>query len=295
MNNNFTCKLINLCIIYKKMSKIFFILIVSFPGLINLSAQREFIELQNDSTKRYFKITLPSAYQKNISIPLVIVLHDYSTNVEHTGLYTQMDQMAENAGFIAAYPEATINEQGYYIWNAGNKYEEWTDNAKDVEFIRSLIDFLASKYNINKSKIFATGFSNGAMMVYKLALELSDKIAGVACVSGPMVEESVAPDNPVPLMHIHGDADIVVPHTGTGQYGFQMVAVDEIIKKWLTWNECSHVPAVLKYNTDVTALLWKGKADVRLYLLHNAGHDWPTKKRCNWSAAEYIWEFFKGL
>jgi polyhydroxybutyrate depolymerase len=277
------------------MIKIIFVLVVSFSGFFKIYAQRESIEFQNDSTKRYFRITLPSTYQKNIPIPMVIVLHDYSTNVDQTGLYTQMDQMAEDAGFITVYPEATINEQGYYIWNAGNKYEEWTKNAKDVEFIQSLIGYLVDNYNINESKIFVAGYSNGAMMAYKLALELSDKIAGVACVSGPMVEESVVPKNPVPIMHIHGDADMIVPHTGTKQYGFQMVAVDEVIKKWLDWNDCSHVPAVLKYNRDVTALLWKGVADVRLYLLHDVGHDWPTKKRCNWSAAEYIWEFFNGI
>lgn len=275
--------------------KKYILIIVFIYSFINIHAQRGSIVPQNDTVLRYFSITVPSTYRKEIIYPVVLILHDYSTSIGETGKYTQMDKIAENEGFIAVYPEATRNDQGYYMWNAGNIYEKWTKHAKDVEFIRSLIEYLKNNYSIDDSSIFVAGYSNGAMMAYRLAAEISDKIAGIACVTGTMVEDSVTPKNPVPVMHIHGDADLVIPHTGTEQYGFQMAPVDEVIKKWLNWNDCSHVPAILKYNKDVTALLWKGKADVRLYLLHNVGHDWPTKERCNWSAAEYIWEFFKEI
>ena len=43
---------------------------------------------------------------------------------------------------------------------------------------------MASKLCIAKDKVFATGFSNGAMMAYEIALRKSDVFAAVAPVEG---------------------------------------------------------------------------------------------------------------
>ncbi len=242
--------------------------------------------------ERTYKITLPNNYSREECLPLVLVLHGYHNEVESMGRYTEFDQKAKDERFIVAYPRGTINENAYYIWNAGNIYNEWTNNANDIGFIDTLIKKTISDYNVDDKRIYIAGHSNGAMMAYRLAKTLPDKFAAVACVSGPMIDNDPAPKSPVAIMHIHGDNDMVVPHTGTTQYGFQMNAVDETLKNWIKWNDCSTVPAVLKYDKRITGLQWKGNAIVSLYLLHNHGHDWPTDKRCGWSATDHIWEFF---
>jgi poly(3-hydroxybutyrate) depolymerase len=108
-----------------------------------------------------------------------------------------------------------------------------------------------------------------------------------------MLNLNATPSSPVAIMHIHGDDDMILPHTGNQQEGFQVPAVDEVLKKWIDWDSCLAVPSVLKYDSLVTALQWKGNAEVRLYLIHGLGHDWPTKDRGGWPATDFVWEFFK--
>lgn len=258
-------------------------------------AQNQQYKMMIKGQDRIYRITTPKSFTENKHVPLVIILHGYDNLVNDMGIYSEMDKMAEKAGFIAVYPEGTKNINGYYAWNAGEKYAEWTQNADDVSFIDSLISYLELTYPIDTTRIYIAGHDNGSMMAYRLAAELSDKVTAIACISGQMVDNYSIPSQPVSILHIHGDNDIILPHTGTEQYGFQVAAIDEIIKKWLEWNACSTVPSVLKYNTKVTALQWKGEAEVRLYLLHDLGHDWPTSKRGNWPATEYIWDFFKDI
>lgn len=262
-------------------------------NLIELSCIAQDKSLLIDNQLRNFSIKLPSNYSNLERVPMVLVLHGYNNEVKGIGEYTGFDQMAEKKGFIAVYPYGTINENGYYIWNAGNLYNEWTQGAKDVEFIDSLIHFMVKNYSIDEKKIFVVGHSNGSMMAYRLAAELSGKIAAAACVSGQMVDNKAIPEYPIAIMHIHGDADMVVPHTGTTEFGFQIPAIDEVIKKWLDWNHCSSIPTILTHDQNITALKWRGDAEVRLYLLHGQGHNWPSMEHGGWSATENIWNFFE--
>lgn len=259
--------------------------------LPTLKAQEESISVNNKT--RSFHYTLPDSYNHSDTFPLVIVLHGFHNEVESIGIYTNFDKKASKENFVVVYPHGTMNKNGYYLWNAGSVYSEWTNEAKDIAFISALIEHISRNYSIDKNRIYITGHSNGAMMAYRVAAELSEKIAAVACVSGQMADMTSAPSQPVPLLHIHGDSDMVIPHQGITQYGFRIQAIDDVLKKWLEWNNCSTVPAVLKYSAKLTALKWTGDAEIRLYLLHGHGHDWPTNERGNWAATDYIWDFFK--
>lgn len=270
--------------------RIYIVLIVSMLPVILLCQEKE---IYVDGVKRAYHLTLPQDYSDSAKYPLVIFLHGFNNEIQSIGVYTKFDIKAQKSGFIAVYPHGIMNENAYYLWNAGNIYEEWTNNANDVGFISHLIIDIQNNFSIDSQNIFIAGYSNGSMMAYRIAAELSGKIAAVACVSGQMVDTSCYPEKPVPIMHIHGDSDMAVPHTGTTQFGFQLAALDDVMKKWLQWNNCSTVPSVLKYSPELTALKWEGDAEVRLYLLHGHGHDWPTNERNNWDATDYIWKFFK--
>jgi polyhydroxybutyrate depolymerase len=77
----------------------------------------------------------------------------------------------------------------------------------DVEFTRRLLDELAAVVTIDPKRVFATGMSNGGIMAYRLASELSDRIAAIAPVSGPMGTKTCAPRRPVSVIHFHGTDD----------------------------------------------------------------------------------------
>lgn len=87
-------------------------------------------------------------------------------------------------------------------------------NVDDVEFTRRILDDLAGSTNIDPRRVFATGMSNGGILSYRLASELSDRIAAIAPVGGLMGTQTCSPKRPVSVMHFHGTDDKFAPFNG---------------------------------------------------------------------------------
>jgi predicted esterase len=83
-----------------------------------------------------------------------------------------LGQVAEEEGFIAVVP------QGYRLsWSAG----ECCGTAArlgldDVGLVRAIVDYVEHMVCIDRSRIFATGYSNGGYLSYRLACEASDLV-----------------------------------------------------------------------------------------------------------------------
>src|SRR6185369_11336984 len=93
------------------------------------------------------------------------------------------DAKADAENFIIVYPDGLTNPVATTVrtWNAGKccGQNASTRNIDDVGFISGLIDQLKTKYRVDAKKVYATGHSNGAMLCYRLASELSTKLAAV--------------------------------------------------------------------------------------------------------------------
>jgi poly(3-hydroxybutyrate) depolymerase len=96
-----------------------------------------------------------------------------------------MDALAERAGFIVVYPNGTGRlDEKLLTWNAGLCCGyAMTEKVDDVGFVRALLDALATRAPVDTARVYATGLSNGAMLSYRLAAQLSDRIAAVAPVA----------------------------------------------------------------------------------------------------------------
>ncbi len=91
----------------------------------------------------------------------------------------------------------------FLFWDAGGVRAQPSD---DVGFVAKLLDDLATVVNVDPNRVYATGMSNGAMMCYRLASELSDRIAAIAPVAGTMATETCHPLRPVPVMRLPRDS-----------------------------------------------------------------------------------------
>ena len=110
------------------------------------------------------------------------------------------------------------------------------------------LDDLATVAKIDRKRIFATGMSNGAIISYRLASELSDRIAAVAPVAGPMGTETCSPKRPVPLIHFHGtDDQFAAFRGGSGSKSLSRTSffsVEHSIQAWMKANGCPAEPKV---------------------------------------------------
>ena len=229
--------------------------------------------------------------------------------------FSGLNKKSDDVGFIVVYPSGTGRLEKILTFNGGNCCGYAMNNKiDDVEFTRKLLDDLAKSANIDPKRVFATGMSNGGIMSYLLASELSDRIAAIAPVGGPMGTESCKPKRPVSVMHFHGTDDRHAPFKGgkgKGPSGTDFYSVEHSIQAWVKANGCEKEPVVTKLpdtakdGTRITRKTYgsgKNGAEVVLIVIEGGGHTWPGqeprlkalgKSTKNISANDLMWEFFE--
>jgi len=173
-----------------------------------------------------------------------------------------------------------------------------------------LIGYLSNIYSLDLERVYATGFSNGGFMAYKLACQLSDQIAAIASVSGSFsvsTFENCDPKRPIPILHIHGTGDASVPVEGM----LGLLSVEETLNYWIEFNECNELTTEMIEDSDPsdnssvelhTYTECSAGSKIVFYKVIDGGHNWPGAGDAWWPAGNTnqdinasleIWNFFK--
>ncbi|MFO0429185.1 MAG: alpha/beta hydrolase family esterase [Planctomyces sp.] len=271
--------------------------------------------IQMDGYERSYLVHIPPNYDPKKPTPVILAFHGGGANANHMVAYCGLNRKSDDAGFIVVYPNGTGRLEKLLTFNAGNCCGyAMTNEIDDVEFTRRILDDLATSANINAKMVFATGMSNGAIMSYRLASELSDRIAAIAPVGGPMGTERCKPSRPVSVIHFHGTDDEHAPINGgkgKGVSGTEFYSVEHSIQAWVEANGCNKKPVVTMFpdtakdGTLVSRKTYgsgKGGAEVVLVEIVGGGHTWPGqqprlkalgKSTRNISANDMMWDFFE--
>lgn len=281
----------------------------------NLPPGFKIVTLPYGSLERSYLIYVPSKHQSGEPTPLVLVFHAGGGNAIGIARKTNMHRIAEQYGFIIAYPNGTgLRGERNLTWNAGASppqgYAE-NSNIDDIGFIRAILQQIQKSYSIDQKRIYATGLSKGAMFSYRLACELSDQLAAVAPVAGSLTYKQCQPAQAVAILHIHGSNDQNVPFKG-GRGTFTAVRSAgypptlEGLDLWRRHNKCAATPTK-KIVADTEKVTYGGcenGREVAYYLVSGGGHGWPgatpnrkQQKRGVYisnqlHASEEIWQFF---
>lgn len=130
---------------------------------------------------RKYLLHVPKQYDSKTPMPVVLAFHGGGANAEGMVKFCGLHDKADEAGFIVVYPSGTGRLEKLLTFNGGNCCGyAMQNNVDDVGFVRSLLDDLATVANIDSKRVFATGMSNGGIISYRLASELSDRIAAIA-------------------------------------------------------------------------------------------------------------------
>ena len=250
---------------------------------------------------REFYVYVPDGLNTPITLaPLLFNLHGYRRQALDFLGYSGFQSLADEDNFIVIYPQGSIlPSTGQPHWNDSG----WTSEspANDIDFISSLIDWAYAEYQIDLSRVYATGKSNGGKMSYHLACNLGYRIAGVASVGGSMTPNTYAtcsPNQPTAIVHIHGRDDTVVPIDGNGR----STPLTDMIDYWKNYNGCDQetVFVIPDLNDDgYGGSLYRyhgclNNVDVQLFLMDQIAHDWPTDLNdYDIIAADEIWNFLK--
>jgi polyhydroxybutyrate depolymerase len=135
--------------------------------------------------QRKFVVYLPSDYQPTKSYPIVFSLHPGLSNAANHASNAKWHLVGDTAQFITVYPEGvrtSPTSQGG-LWNAYNQPSS-VASVDDVGFLNLLLDSMFHRYSVDTCRVYLSGFSNGTMMIYRMACDFTNRFAAIAPLSG---------------------------------------------------------------------------------------------------------------
>lgn len=260
----------------------------STTNILNLS-------LQHDGLTRTYLLYIPSSYDKRSAVPLLFNFHGYGgTSNDHLST-ADMRSLADQENFLLVYPQGSLDSYGSSHWNASLPGGDNKSTADDSGFVNAMITTISASYEVDANRIYACGYSNGAMMSYFLGGLMSDKIAAIGSVSGTMLEGNPDPANPVPMINFHGTADYVLTYSG----GDGSTSTTDTLLYWATKNGASTTPVLTNLNSgdfSVEKSVFSdsnGTAWVEHYKVINGGHVWFDLDLKGLDTNQLLWDFFK--
>ena len=229
---------------------------------------------------------------KNVekSPALVISLHGMNQDPEYQQKQTQWNALADTEGFIVTYPLGNNR-----MWDTGG--------TGDVKFVEAIMKDMELKHNVDKNRIYLSGFSMGSWLGYHCLETLGDKIAAFGPVSGVDIGKQPRANRMVPIMHIHGTADDVFKYTGDPYHmagGYP--SIEEYVKKWAAYEGCdvSNPQVIRPYpagstGPKATRTIYNNVnegVEVNLIAIDGKGH-WHSNEPNGVNSTKELWTFFK--
>ena len=251
-------------------------------------------DLKHDNLDRFYYVYTPSNLDSNESIPVLFAFHGYGSSAMRHLNYTNYFPLADSNNFIVIYPQGATTASLSTHWNVGG----WTSKStiNDLDFVDTVISLLKDKIQIDETRIYSSGMSNGGYMGYHLACNLSSKFAAIASVTGSMTNDTFNecdPTHPTPILQIHGLLDFIVPYDGNAG----SKSIPDVINYWVNYNSCNLDPETLIKYDDYSLVVYEtysnclNNVNVKLILHPEMGHDWPSLQEYSLSASNEIWDF----
>ena len=279
-------------------------------------------DIRTNGISRNYLVHVAKDYNFEKPLPLVVAIHGAFSTAKEFEKQTGFSTLADKEGFIVLYPNGIGILGIMQHWNSGfccGKAAK--ENIDDIGFLEKSINDLSGYLNIDRTRIYMVGFSNGGMLAYRFAAEKSHMVAAIAAVAATIGGKSSAdspelcipaPVIPVPLIILHGSKDESIPYEGGSSMKHMSAAreymsVADSVDFWIRHNGCQREPAQKNLYDENVLHEWWGKcrnnSAVELYLIKNCPHIWPDKYSMaafdkknalkGFDAAEIIWSFLK--
>ncbi|MEK0420402.1 MAG: hypothetical protein RLZZ161_253 [Bacteroidota bacterium] len=257
---------------------------------------------------RTFLMHLPTGYSTSSKYPLVLAFHGGGPlGYQSIQFQSKLTQKSDSAGFIVVYPEG-VKIAGNRTWNAGGCCAPATTlNIDDVGFVNTLLNSIFSNRPIDTTRVYATGFSNGALLCYRLANQLTKRFAAIAPVAGNLMYYPWSPSRAIPIISFHSYQDQNVKYFGgvtVGSTGTYFPPQDSMFKIISSHYGCKILKDTLYQNpTKYDYFKYANcscNAVIEQYVSYDGEHSWPgglssggVPVSNQFSATYLMWQFFQ--
>jgi polyhydroxybutyrate depolymerase len=287
-----------------------------------LTEQRSDITV--DGVDRWYLLTTPPARAgaKVEPLPLVVDLHGLAEGAALQADTSQFGAKADANGFMVVFPQGTGTPVSWNIQPAtgGNPNH-------DIDFMKAMLDSIEAHQCVDESRVYDTGFSDGALFTSLLACTMANRFAAFAPVAGVVMDKPCNPGRKVSIVAFHGTADPILhfngglgtavlnnalsgkttPTTQLPPVNLNGKGYPANVKAWATKDGCNPSSTDTKVSAHVILRTYRcppGTA-VEFYIVKGGGHAWPGSKGSaglafitgpstfEINATDIIWKFFQ--
>ncbi|MHB8636401.1 MAG: CE1 family esterase [Fimbriimonadaceae bacterium] len=271
----------------------------------SLSAGDHFETIEENKVKRTYIVRVPPGYTGRHALPVVMLLHAWTSSAKGAEAYTGMGAEADKGGFLLVVPDGLGTPQGWNcgFLNLGGK------GADDVKFLTDVFNAVGKLVKLDPRRIYVAGHSNGAMMAYVIGAKLSHRIAAIGVVAGTIgldrgdkIAHVNPPAQPVSALIIHGLLDPTVPYNHGAALLPNCTSAPDSAAFWAVADGITSSPIVTTAaKGTIEQRDWRsGRIEVKLISLEYGTHDWPggqtwdgPETASGFNAAPQLWGFFK--
>jgi polyhydroxybutyrate depolymerase len=230
---------------------------------------------------------------------LLIALHPLHWDAAKFERSSRLDDGAVDADAVVVYPDGRHGS-----WDAGTccGYAA-AHHVDDVDFIAGLVASVERRVPVDRDRIAVTGFSNGALMSYRLLCQRPDVFRTAVVVAGGVVTPSCPAAPGINLLHVHGGRDTILPIDGVATSpldasGFP--AASQSVERIATADGCtgattSSIGALGRW----TATGCADNAKVQLLTASTLSHHYPAgdsdAERYGVDASTLTWSFLRSV
>ena len=184
---------------------------------------------------RTYCVHVPAA--PKAGLPVVLLLHGYTSNGESQARYFDLDSYVDKRGFILVKPNGMPDAKGAQYWNDGRHAS--ATQPDDVAFLTAVLQDVVSAFGADTQRLFVVGHSNGAFMANRLACDLSDRVAAIVSLAGAVDSTNCHPGKAVSVLTVHGTADRIILYAGAKAGAFATYAsADATLAFWAKADGC---------------------------------------------------------
>lgn len=246
-----------------------------------------------DGIKHDFIVELPDTNLSNA--PLIIALHGYGNNASSMRLSTNLHEQANEAGICVVYVTGASNPDdaiSALSWNSG--IGDMSNN--DVGFLVALKNYMAENFDTDSSNTFVVGFSNGAFMTHRIAVEASDEFKGIVSVAGMMpakIWNEMNKDLSISVFQITGTKDEVIPQNLNNSASSSINPAIELVMDRYVELTKADLYATTDIGKNSVLNRYHSEASVEIWdlLIRDGYHSWPDENIAGFSINELIVDF----
>ena len=251
------------------------------------------VEIMTGDVNRVYYLYVPGHLNKKPA-PLLLAFHGGDGGGYRFPQQSSFEALANSNGFILAFPEAKHLESNEGGWQLNTR----ADSTQDIDYVKAVIDDIASKHKLDQKRVYATGYSLGSMFNYEIACHLADRFAAIASYAGtmPLNPDSCDQPHPTPIMHLHGKADGIITYGNEWNWKAwdsvgTMRDIRSLMEFWSDKYNCKKIVDTTK--GDVQHVIHSNcdrNSRIEHYGLAGQGHAWPESIN-DISTYQVIWNF----